>query len=241
MQQRLDRRWSPEQISQALRSAFPEEPERHLAHETIYQAIYLPHRGGLERTSGALRTGRPTRRRRRRAERCATRFIDPGTPISHRPAEVADRQVAGHWEGDLIVGRGNRSAIGSLVDRTTRYVKLLHLPESCTSEHVRDALVHAFAALPTDLARSLTWDQGSELARHDEFTRTTGIPVHFCEPAGPWQRGSNENTNGLLRQYFPKSTELSIFSAEDLAFVAAELDSRPRRAPQLANPLGPLR
>jgi transposase, IS30 family len=228
IQQRLDRRWSPEQISQALRGAFPDEPDRHLAHETIYQAIYLPHRGGLERPPGALRSGRCARRRRRVDQR-ATRFLDPGTPISQRPAEVADRQVAGHWEGDLIVGQGNRSAIGTLVDRTTRYVKLLHLPDGRGAEQVRDALLHAFADLPTELARSVTWDQGSEMCRHDEFTRVTSIPIYFCDPASPWQRGSNENTNGLLRQYFPKGTDLSIYSAEDLAFVAAELNDRPRK------------
>ncbi|MEW2120434.1 IS30 family transposase [Streptomyces sp. NPDC005474] len=229
IQQHLDRRWSPEQICQALRTAFPDEPERHLAHETVYQAVYLPHRGGLERTPGVLRSGRPARRRRRRPDERATRFIDPGTLISHRPDELNDRKIAGSWEGDLIVGKGNRSAIGTLVDRSTRYVKLLHLPGGRGSEQVRDALVHALGDLPAELARSVTWDQGSEMSRHDEFTRATGIPVYFCEPASPWQRGSNENTNGLLRQYFPKSTDLSVFGAEDLAFVAAELNSRPRK------------
>ncbi|WUP30541.1 IS30 family transposase [Streptomyces europaeiscabiei] len=229
IQQRLDRRWSPEQICQALRTAFPDEPERHLAHETVYQAVYLPHRGGLERTPGVLRSGRPARRRRRRPDERATRFIDPGTLISHRPDELNDRQIAGSWEGDLIVGKNNRSAIGTLVDRSTRYVKLLHLPGGRGAEQVRDALVHALGDLPAELARSVTWDQGSEMSRHDEFTRATGIPVYFCEPASPWQRGSNENTNGLLRQYFPKSTDLSVFGAEDLAFVAAELNSRPRK------------
>ncbi|MFD3505765.1 IS30 family transposase [Streptomyces sp. NPDC058678] len=229
IQQRLDRRWSPEQICQALRTVFPDEPERHLAHETVYQAVYLPHRGGLERTPGVLRSGRPARRRRRRPDERATRFIDPGTLIIHRPEELNDRQIAGSWEGDLIVGKGNRSAIGTLVDRSTRYVKLLHLPGGRGAEQVRDALVHALGDLPAELARSVTWDQGSEMSRHDEFTRATGIPVYFCEPASPWQRGSNENTNGLLRQYFPKSTDLSVFGAEDLAFVAAELNSRPRK------------
>ncbi|SFN95393.1 Integrase core domain-containing protein [Streptomyces sp. cf124] len=173
-----------------------------------------------------LRTGR---RARRRVDQHATRFVYPGALVSQRPAEAADRQVAGHWEGDLIVGQGNRSAIGTLVDRTTRYVKLLHLPDGRGARHVRDALVHAFAGLPADLARSLTWDQGSEMGRHDEFTRATSIPVYFCEPASPWQRGSNENTNGLLRQYFPKGTDLSIYSADDLAYVAAELNDRPRK------------
>lgn len=217
IQQRLDRRCSPEQICQALRTALPDEPDRHLAHETIYQAIYLPHRGGLERTAGTLRTGRPA----------PPRFIDPGTLVSHRPAEVDDRAVAGHWEGDPIVGTANRSAIGTLVDHTTRYVKPFHLPDSHSSENVRDALLHAFADLAAGLAHALTWDQGSEMSRHDEFTRATGIPVYFCEPASPWQRGSNENTNGLLRQYFPKSTDLSVFSAEDLAFVAPNSTAAP--------------
>ncbi|MFD7282195.1 IS30 family transposase [Streptomyces sp. NPDC059862] len=176
-----------------------------------------------------LRSGRRARRRRRRVDERATRFIDPGTLINQRPAEATDRQIAGHGEGDLIVGQGNRSAIGTLVDRTTRYVKLLHLPDGRGVEHVRDALLHAFAELPAELARSLTWDQGSERGRHDEFTRATDIPIYFCEPASPWQRGSSEKTNGLLRQYFPKGTDLSIYSAEDLAYVAAELNDRPRK------------
>jgi IS30 family transposase len=163
IQQHLDRRWSPKQISQVLRSAFPGEAERHLAHETIYQAIYLPHRGGLERKADVPRSGRRARRRRRRVDERTTRFIDPGTLISQRPAKATGRKVAGHWEGALVVGRGNRSAIGTLVDRTTRYVKLLHLPDERGVEHVRDALVHAFAGLPAEWARSLTWDQGSEM------------------------------------------------------------------------------
>ncbi|WP_344982022.1 IS30 family transposase [Streptosporangium fragile] len=229
IQLRLNQRWSPEQISQDLRTAFPDEPERHLAHETIYQAIYLTYRGGLERLPDTLRTGRQARRRRRRADQRATRFIDPGKLIHQRPADIDGRQVPGHWEGDLIVGQGNRSAIGTLVDRTTRYVMLLHLPGGRTAEHVRDALIDVFADLPRELARSLTWDQGSEMSRHDEFTAATGIPVYFCEPASPWQRGSNENTNGLLRQYFPKGTDLSSYTADQLDAVAAELNNRPRK------------
>nr|WP_245651960.1 IS30 family transposase [Streptosporangium amethystogenes] len=226
IRQRLNQRWSPEQISQDLRTAFPDEPERHLAHETVYQAIYLTYRGGLERQPGTLRTGRQARRR---VDQRATRFIDPGKLIHQRPADIDDRLVPGHWEGDLIVGQGNRSAISTLVDRTTRYVMLLHLPEGRTAEHVRDALIDVFAGLPRELARSLTWDQGSEMSRHDEFTATTDIPVYFCEPASPWQRGSNENTNGLLRQYFPKGTDLSSYTADQFDAVAAELNNRPRK------------
>jgi IS30 family transposase len=182
----------------------------------------------LESRPENLRTGRQARRRRRRDDQRATRFIDPGKLIHLRPADSNDRQVAGHWEGDLIVGQSGRSAIGTLVDRATRYVMLLHLADGKSSEHVRDALIHAFAGLPRDLAHSLTWDQGSEMSRYDEFTAVTGIPVYFCDPASPWQRGSNENTNGLLRQYFPMGTDLSSYTVDQLDAVAAELNSRPR-------------
>lgn len=230
MQQHLDQRWSPEQISQALRQAFPDQPEMHLAPETIYQALYRPERGGLHRDAArTLRTGRRRRRNRRRPDQRATRFINPGALISRRPVEVIDRTVPGHWEGDLIVGQGNRSAIGTLVERATRYVILLHLPGGRAAEHIRDALVREISALPGHLARSLTWDQGGEMSLHHEFTATTGVPVYFCEPAKPWQRGSNENANGLLRQYLPKGTDLSIHTAADLAAVAAELNRRPRK------------
>lgn len=225
----LGKRWSPEQISRALPAAFPGQPERHLSTETIYQAIYLPHRGGLERAPGQLRTRRKHRRKRRRPDQRLTRFRVTGLTINERPAEAAGRAVPGHWEGDLIVGKDNRSAIGTLVDRSTRYVKLVHLPDGRGAEHVRDALVRTFADLPVSLARSLTWDQGSEMGRHDEFTRATNVPVFFCDPGSPWQRPTNENTNGLLRQYFPKGTDLSIHSAADLVAVAAELNDRPRK------------
>jgi IS30 family transposase len=149
--------------------------------------------------------------------------------IGQRPAEVAARVVAGHWEGDLIMGTSNRSAIGTLVERTTRYLVLLHLPDGHGTEHVRDALVDAVSAMPARVRRSLTWDQGIEMGRHDEFTRATDVPVYFCDPHSPWQRGSNENTNGLLRQYFPKSTDLTAHTAGRLARVAAELNARPRK------------
>nr|WP_322723644.1 IS30 family transposase [Streptomyces spongiae] len=168
-----------------MRSAFPDEPDRHLAHETIYQAIHLPHCGGLERTPGVLRTGRRARRRRGRADQRTTRFIYPGTPVSQRPAKVDGRLVAGHGEGDLIVGQGSRSVMGTLCDRTTRYVKLLHLLDGRTAEHVCDALMHTFAGLSAGLARSLTWDQGSEMERHNEFTCAACILVYLCEPASP--------------------------------------------------------
>lgn len=230
VQLHLSRRWSPEQISRVLPTIFPDQPERHLSTETIYQAVYLPHRGGLDRSLGQLRTRRRHRRKRRRPDQRLTRFRAAGLTISQRPPEADGRIVPGHWEGDLIVGKDNRSAIGTLVDRTTRYVKLLHLPDGRSAEHVRDALVRSFQSLPPDLARTLTWDQGSEMGRHDEFTRATSIPVFFCDPGSPWQRPTNENTNGLLREYFPKGTDLSIYSAADLAAVAIELNDRPRKA-----------
>ncbi|MGW4527999.1 IS30 family transposase [Amycolatopsis sp. NPDC004378] len=237
VQQRLDHHWSPEQISRDLVTQFPDDPEMRAAPETIYQAIYRPERGGLHRdTAAKLRTKREQRRTRRRADQRATRFIDPGTLIHQRPAHVLDRLEAGHWEGDLIIGAGNRSAIATLVERTTRYLMLAHLPDGRSAEHVLDALIRRFATLPATLAKSLTWDQGSEMSRHDAFTTATGVPVYFCEPAKPWQRGLNENTNGLLRQYFPKGTDLSVHSAVDLSKVAAELNTRPRKRLDWATP-----
>jgi IS30 family transposase len=230
VQQRLDERWSPEQTSNALREQFPGRPQMQLVPESIYQALYHPERAGLGRDlARKLRTGRTTRRRRRRADQRATRFVDPGTLVSQRPAEAVDRAVPGHWEGDLIMGTGNRSAIGTLVERSSRYLILVHLPDGHAAEYVRDALIRHVEQLPRPLARSLTWDQGTEMSRHGEFTLATDVPVFFCDPASPWQRGSNENTNGLLRQYFPKGTDLSVHSADDLAAIAAQLNSRPRK------------
>lgn len=200
VQQYLDQRWSPEQISSVLREQFPDRPEMQLAPESIYQAVCHPERTGLERdVVRKLRTGRSCRRRRRLADQRATRFVDPGTLVSQRPAEAEDRAVPGHWEGDLIMGTGNRSAIGTLVERSSRYVILLHLPDGRSAEHVRDALIRHLEPMPKPLARSLTWDQGTEMSRHGEFTLATDVPVYFCDPASPRQLGSNENTNGLLR------------------------------------------
>jgi len=232
VQQRLGKRWSPEQVSAALRLEFPDEPERHVVHETIYQAIYRPELGGLCRDlpKVLLRTGRRRRKPHRHPDaRRPGRLVDM-TMIDQRPAEVEDRIEVGHWEGDLITGAANRSAIGTLVERVSRFTILLHLPSGRhTAEDVRDALVAAMGPLPAHLRRSLTWDQGSELALHAEIAQTLGMPVFFCQPHSPWQRPSNENTNGLLRQYFPKGTNLSVHRPDQLAAAAAELNERPRK------------
>ncbi|MEU7731499.1 IS30 family transposase [Streptomyces sp. NPDC040724] len=230
VQERLGRRWSPEQIVQHLRLDFPDRPEMHVVHETIYQALYVQGRGELRRElAKALRSGRVRRKPRRQAQQRQPRYRHPMVMISERPAEAEDRAVPGHWEGDLIIGKDSGSAIGTLVERSTRYVMLLHLPDGRGTELVRDALVETVKTLPAHLTRSLTWDQGSEMGRHHEFTLATDIPVYFCDPASPWQRGSNENTNGLLRQYFPKGTDLSVHTRDHLAAVAAELNGRPRK------------
>ena len=231
VQGKLKRRWSPEQICHALPIEFPGQRERHLVHETIYQALYVQGRGELRRElTRALRTGRARRKPHRRPDaRRQGCIVDPTVMISQRPAEAEDRAIPGHWEGDLIMGEGNRSAIGTLVERSTRYVMLLHLPAEHTAEAVRDALTSTVMTLPAHLRRSLTWDQGKEMAQHQQFSITTGVPVYFCDPHSPWQRGSNENTNGLLRQYFPKSTDLTVHTPEDLLAVAAELNARPRK------------
>ncbi|MBD9704800.1 IS30 family transposase, partial [Streptomyces sp. ID01-12c] len=194
------------------------------------QALYVQGRGELRRElARALRTGRTRRKPRRQAQQRQPRFSTPMVMISERPAEAEDRAVPGHWEGDLIIGKDGKSAIGTLLERATRYVMLLHLPGDHSAESVRDALVTTVQTLPSHLRRSLTWDQGSEMGAHGGFTIATGIPVYFCDPASPWQRGSNENTNGLLRQYFPKGTDLSLHTPEHLTAVATELNGRPRK------------
>ena len=201
-----------------------------MTHETIYQALYVQGRGELRRAlAGALRTGRAARRPRRQPDQRQSRFTSPMVMISDRPAQATDRSYPGHWEGDLIIGGGGASAIGTLVERTTRYVMLVHLPARRDAQTVRDALITTITGLPEHLRQSLTWDQGVEMARHHEFSAATGMPVYFCDPHSPWQRGSNENTNGLLRQYFPKGSDLSVHTAADLAAVAAQLNRRPRK------------
>jgi transposase, IS30 family len=229
VQDKLERRWSPEQIAQSLRFEFAGQPHRHIAPETIYQAVYRPDLGGLCRElPKALRTGRLRRKPHRRADERRGRLVNM-TMIGQRPEDAADREVAGHWEGDLITGESNRSAIGTLVERSSRYTILLYLPGRHTAEAVRDAVIEALGAMPEHLRRSLTWDQGSEMAMHAEIAQALGMPVYFCEKASPWQRPSNENTNGLLRQYFPKGTDLRRHDAKELAGVAEELNTRPRK------------
>ena len=221
----LAKRWSPEQVAHELRERFPEHPERHLCTESIYQAIYD---SGVEIT-------RPTRRRRRRRRRRVQGLERRGrlpamTMIADRPAEVQDRTAVGHWEGDCIMGAGNCSAIGTLVERCTRFVMLIHVPtDQPTAEAIRDGVCAGFQALPPDLRRTLTWDQGKELALHQQITARTGAEVYFCEAHSPWQRGTNENTNGLLRDYFPKGTDLSAVSPAELQRVADEINARPRK------------
>jgi IS30 family transposase len=244
---RQDRRWasawSPEQISHRLRLDFPDDESMRISHEAIYQALYVQGRGALKRELVAcLRTGRALRVPRARTQR-GKNFVTEQIMISERPAEAEDRAVPGHWEGDLILGTGH-SAIGTLVERSTRFTMLLHLPPPENrqpsikngppvtghgGEQVRDAIATAITTLPQQLRRSLTWDQGAEMAQHATLRIQTGLNVYFCDPQSPWQRATNENTNGLLRQYFPRGTDLARHSAEDLAAVAAALNGRPRK------------
>ena len=226
---RLRTHHSPEQISRRLREDFPDEPEMWVSHETIYKSLYVQGRGELRRElTRCLRTGRALRKPHRRIDRRQQRLPDK-VSISERPPEVEDRIIPGHWEGDLVCGTENKSAIGTLVERTTRFTILLHLPEGHGAVAVRDAMVEAMRQLPALLRKTVTWDQGIEMTLHADIAAALDLDVYFCDPASPWQRGTNENTNGLLRQYFPKGTDLSGYHPDYLAFVAAELNDRPRK------------
>ena len=227
---KLKLEWSPEQITVHLREEFPDRPLWHLCPETIYQALYLPARGGLTRDlTRQLRTGRPMRKRRRRSNARRVRFAVPGMSIWCRPAEIEVRSHPGHWEGDLIVGRSNQSAIGTLVERHSRYTRLVHLPDGHDADELYEALSEVLLSLPGEVRISLTWDQGSEMARHAEIAELLAGGVYFTDPASPWQRGTNENTNGLLRQYFPKGSDLSIHDRDKLQWVEERLNHRPRK------------
>ena len=237
--------WSPQQIAHRLRIEYPDDESMRVSHEAIYQALYIQGRGALRRElTACLRIGRALRVPRARRRGRGKEFVGPEIMISERPAEAEDRAVPGHWEGDLIIGLGS-SAIGTLVERTTRFTMLLHLPRMAErgrlrvkngpalaghgAEAVRDAITSTIATLPDQLRRSLTWDQGAEMAQHAQLRIDTGLQVFFCDPRSPWQRGTNENTNGLLRQYFPRGTDLNRHSASDIAAVAATLNRRPRK------------
>ena len=238
VQAKLDLAWSPKQIALRLTVDFPDDEAMRVSHETIYQALFVQARGGLKKElTACLRTGRSLRKPRVRAQQQERRGRIPGMiNISQRPAEADDRAVPGHWEGDLIIGKDGASAIGTLVERHTRYCLLLHLPHGHDAASVRDALTTTITTLPSHLRTSLTWDQGTEMTRHAEFTIATGIDVYFCDPHSPWQRGSNENTNGLLRQYFPKGTDLSIHTRQHLDNIAATLNGRPRETLGIRTP-----
>jgi len=223
-----DELWSPAQISAQLRIDFPDDPMMRVSPETIYQSLYVQGRGALRKELAAcLRTGRAVRQNRSRLARRGQ--SSDKVMVSERPAEIEDRAVPGHWEGDLIMGKANKSAVGTLVERSTRYTVLLHLPGDHGAEAVRVAMTNKIKTLPQHLARSITWDQGSEMAQHATFTIDTGVAVYFCDPHSPWQRGSNENTNGLLRQWMPKGTDLSTFTEAHLDTIAYKLNNRPRQ------------
>jgi transposase, IS30 family len=227
---RLRTCWSPQQIAGRLRLEHPDDPNWWVSHETIYKSLYLQGRGGLdEELRHALRTGRAKRRPRGYRVEGRGKLKDM-VMISERPPEVEDRAVPGHWEGDLIIGtRDGNSQIGVMVERTSRFVMLLALPENRRAETVRDVIARKIQKLPADLIRTLTWDQGSEMGEHTKFTIDTGVAVYFCDPHSPWQRGTVENTNRLLRQYFPRGADYSPLSEADLDLVADELNQRPRK------------
>ena len=237
VEQRLAKRWSPEQISRRLKEEFPDDPSMRVSHETIYTSLFVQAKGALP---GQLTVHLRTRRVRRRPHRrvfVGPRRIGDMVPISQRPAEVAARVVLGHWEGDLVVGRRGGSHVGTLVERSSRYLALLHLPDGAGTDSVIAALIGAIERMPAALQRSVTWDRGIEMTRHRRFTDATGVPVFFCDARSPWQRGTNENTNGLLRQYLPKSTDLAVYSSAELQVIANEINNRPRRSLEWKTPV----
>ena len=247
VQEGLEKRWSPAEISARLRVDFPDDESMRISHETIYQSLFVQARGELRKDLTArLRTGRALRKPRKRVDGRTDpdRRIPGMTNVSQRPAEADDRAVPGHWEGDFVVGKNGRSAVATLVERSTRFLILLHLPGGPHDlPAFEKAAVEAMTALPARLRRSLAWDQGLEMRNHKKISIAADLPIYFCDPHSPWQRGTNENTNGLLRQYLPKGTDLSVHSAADLAAIAAELNDRPRKTLGWLKPdevIGPL-
>jgi IS30 family transposase len=236
VEEKLSIRWSPQQISGWLRRTYCGVEEIQVSHETIYLTLFIQARGGLKRElTQHLRTRRANRRPQTKASPSGKgQIVDP-VMISQRPAEAEDRAVPGHWEGDLLMGK-RQTAIGTLVERWSRYVMLFPRPEGHTAEAFRVALADTIQKLPTHLWKSLTWDQGKEMAQHARFTVDTGVQVYFCDPRSPWQRGSNENTNGLLRQYFPKGTDMAALTQADLDFAAHQLNGRPRQTLEWMTP-----
>jgi IS30 family transposase len=221
--------WSPEQISHGIVADFPDDEQMRISHEAIYQSIYIQGRGGLRRElASCLRTGRALRKPQARSGERRSRILDM-VMITDRPAEVDDRAIPGHWEGDLIIGKNGASAIGTLVERTTRYLLLIHLGGDRSAPTVRDAIAAAILTMPEQLRKTLTWDQGRELTEHTQLSIDADLDIYFCDPHSPWPRGTNENTNGLLRQYYPKGTDLSVHSPQQLREVAAALNGRPRK------------
>lgn len=230
VQKKLAQHWSPEQIANRLRLLHGKDPDMTISHEAIYQALYVNSAGGLKRELKAtLRTGRKVRKPHRQAARRATRIADM-TPIVDRPEPALGRAVPGHWEGDLITGELNKSAVGTLVDRCSRYTMLLHLPDGHGAEQVRDEMIKAIQRMPERLRQTVAWDQGIEMARHLDITATTGVTVYFCNPHSPWERPTNENTNGLLREFLPKGADLSIHSRQELDTIEDLMNNRPRKA-----------
>jgi IS30 family transposase len=246
VQQDLEDKWSPQEIAARLKVDFPDDEAMRASHETIYRALFIQGKGALRKElTVCLRTGRALRRPRKRVDGRADpdRRIPDKIMISERPAEADDRAVPGHWEGDLILGAHNRSAVGTLVERSTRFLVLLHLPGPHDAVAFHDAVVEAMTALPAQLRRSLAWDQGLEMRNHKQISIAADLPIYFCDPHSPWQRGTNENTNGLLRQYLPKGSDLSKQTPADLAEIARSLNGRPRKTLNWLKPIeviGPL-